>query len=72
MATHRINVSLPEDLVALLDAHTGTGGRSAYIAATLRRALVADSLAKVADHNGGALPYADELDGLDDTLGDAA
>lgn len=68
MSTHRINVSLPEDVLSLLDTHVADGptSRSAYITGAVRRALVADALAQVAGHNGGELPYADELDGIED------
>ncbi len=68
MAAHRINVTLPEDVLALLDAHTASAkiGRSAYITSVLRRALVADALATIAAHNGGHLPYADEFDGIEE------
>jgi hypothetical protein len=67
MAARRINVTLPEDVLALLDAHTASAkiGRSAYITGVLRRMLVADSLAAIAAHNGGRLPYAGELDGAE-------
>lgn len=68
MSTHRINVSLPGDVLALLDSHTSATNtpRSAYITSAVRRALVADALARVADHNAGRLPYADELDGVEE------
>lgn len=58
---------MPGDVLELLDTHLGKdANRSAYIAGAVRRALVADALAKLAAHNDGSLPYADELDGIED------
>lgn len=59
---------MPQDVLTLLDAHTAAAEttRSAYITSAVRRGLVADALSRIADHNDGRLPYAEELDGIED------
>ena len=64
MSAQRINITMPDDVLAQLDAHTSN--RSEYITNAVRRQLVRDALATIAQHHGGTLPYATELDGIED------
>jgi hypothetical protein len=55
MALIRTNITIPEDVLALVDAIAGPRGRSAYIADAVRRQARRDNALKVIRETAGAL-----------------
>ena len=55
MAMVRTNITLPEDVLALVDEVAGPRGRSAYIAAVVARQVRRDNAIKVIKQTAGAL-----------------
>ena len=55
MAMVRTNITIPEEVLALVDAVAGPRGRSAYIAEAVRRQARRDNAIKVVRETAGAL-----------------
>jgi len=55
MSLVRTNITLPEELLAQIDAIAGPRGRSKYIADVVTRQVRRDNLKRVIDETAGAL-----------------